>query len=566
MNNAISLRASIAVVSFVLLSGLSYAFAPEANANGDPVFWFSVIPPILAVTLAFLTGRLIPSLAIAILIGVGLASQVKTGFTFGSEFLNLFRQIFLDKFSLQVLAFIILFLSTIGLLVVSGGLAGIVSLIAKYADSRRNTKLITVLLGFVVFIDDYANSMIVGGSMRTLCDKYRISREKLAFLVDATSAPISGLAFVSTWIGYEVGLFSDVSKSLGMGQSGYGIFLDAMGFRFYCILMIFFVLLNAFTEADFGPMAKAEKRAKESGNVHAHDAKPLSSGLLSKTDPDESVKVISAKTGLIPLALMFTVLMGGLWLDGGGGAVLSANPLSIFNPITWKDVMSASENNALVLAYSAVVGLLSAMISSNQIAKLSWTKIGATIAGGVRAAVLPAAILILAWTLKNVCTAVQTDQFLISVFSKLISPIWFAPFVFILAGVTAFATGTSWGTMAILIPTMAPIAFSFDGGTYGMITIITMGSILDGAIFGDHCSPISDTTVMSSISSGCDHIHHVQTQMPYALLVAAASLLFGYVPASFGISPLISYAVGAMLFAAIFFTIKKRSRVDGRSS
>jgi Na+/H+ antiporter NhaC len=403
-------------------------------------------------------------------------------------------------------------------------------------------------MGLAVFIDDYANTMIVGSAMRPLCDRHRISREKLAFLVDATSAPIAGVAVISTWIGYEVGLFENLAGSLGIDRSGYSIFFDALGYRFYCFLMIIFVLAGTVIGGDYGPMRRAARRAREGGALFAADARPMTSRALADAQADAGARV-RGRTALLPIAGLFLFLLAALWIDGGGGSPWDVRE-GIFSPAAWRRVMGAAENNILILAGAAAWGLVVAVWTSRGIARLSWRRIGGALAAGARGSCLPLAILVLAWSLKSSCDALGTGAFLVDAVGETLSPRWFPALVFALAGATAFATGTSWGVMAILIPMAGPIAFELDGGHYGLTTMMTLGAVLDGAILGDHCSPISDTTIMSSISSGCDHIHHVTTQIPYSLTVGGCALAAGYIPAAHGLSPATGLLLGGALLAA----------------
>ncbi len=239
----------------------------------------------------------------------------------------------------------------------------------KHAKSVRSTKLITALMGLILFIDDYANTMLVGSTLRPLTDRQNISREKLAFLVDATSAPVAGVALISTWIGYEVGLFQKTAESLGIATDGYSMFFDALGFRFYCFLMIAFVLINAFTGKDFGPMAEAEKRARGGRGLTEKHAKPITSKGFASAEAHEKAR-IHAFAAILPVSGLFAALIGGLWLDGGGGDKFAQNPFSFFSLSTWREVFTTSENSIMLLAYAGGFGAWISMICAQWIAKI----------------------------------------------------------------------------------------------------------------------------------------------------------------------------------------------------
>jgi Na+/H+ antiporter NhaC len=457
-----------------------------------------------------------------------------------------------DTFNQQLLIFVALVLMMVAVVIVAGGLHGIVQWLSRFAKGPRSAQFVTFLMGFVVFIDDYANTMIVGSSMRPITDNFRVSREKLAFLVDSTSAPVAGLAVISTWVGYEVGLFDEASQSLGFDKTGYAMLFDALLFRFYCVLMLVFVAVNILSGRDYGPMNRAQARTSETGAVAAPDAVPMTSETFSRADPAQDA-TINPLTGLIPIGSLFAILLGGIWLDGGGWSVLQGNPGSFLSFGTWRDVISASENSVKILAYGAGIALVIAVVCARSLGGLRNEMIRGAMVSGARSALLPIMILSLAWSLKSACDALDTGGFLVAAVGDSVSPAFFPAIVFVIAGLTSFATGTSYGTMAILMPTAVPIAFALEGDTYGLITMITLASILDGSIVGDHCSPISDTTIMSSIASSSDHMHHVRTQLPYSLSVAALALVCGYIPSGLGAPSWVGFLTAIILIAGGYY-------------
>ena len=538
------------------MCGLAAYFAPSGGGDEQGVVWFSVVPPVLAIVLAFLTRHVILSLGIAILAGGLLAAVPQAPLSAGAwaegfqtAGIHVIHTV-TDKSNLQILAFIPPIFVMIELLVASGGFRGIIVWLLKWVRGRKSAQLATALMGILCFIDDYTNAIIVGSMMQPITDRFRVSRAKLAFLVDATSAPIAGLAVVSTWIAYEVGLLGQVADNLGMDKSGYALFFDALSFRFYCWLMIAFVFLQAIVGRDFGPMKTSEDLARRSNR----DADPAPSTENQVPGP-ESGRAINA---LVPMAGLIAFHVAGLWVDGGGPAKLTQGG-SLLSLIYWRDVISASQHTHFILDCAALFGLALALLFSQLSGPLRLPVIASCFKRGVRRAMLPFAILILAWSLKNCCDRLDTGKFLAAILAGRVSPHWFGPALFFVASVTSFATGTSYGTMAILLPTAIPIAFALDGGVYGLTTMISIGAVLDGAIFGDHCSPISDTTIMSSVSSSCDLIEHVRTQLPYSLFVAGIALLFAYLPSTLGLAPAWSLvlAISAM---ACFFVVLVRAR------
>ncbi len=547
------------VIGFLIFIGLCVIFQWRAGqiSSTETLLWYSIIPPLLAVTLAIVTARLFPSLCIAVGVGL-LLSWYQQGITpnnFLTEVVWFARAVSvgndgIDLFNFWVVLFVFLIMATISVVVASGGISGVVVWLSRFARGPRSSQFITGLMGIVIFIGDYSNAMLVGPTMRPLTDHHRVSREKLAFLVDSTSAPIAGLAFVSTWIGYEVGLFEDISGTLGLGRDGYSMFFDALSFRFYCVLAIIFVIVNAVSGKDYGPMHDAETRARETGDVAASDAQALGHAASFTSLPNAVVQPLSA---VLPLFALFGLLLGGFWIDGNGtGSMLSLT--------AWRNALSEA-NNVMVLASAAASAFVLSIICARWLSKLRFSEIMPVIWRGVKESFTPLGILLLAWGLKASCDRLMTGDFLAMMLSDVVSPLWFPIFVFICASVTSFATGTSWGTMAILIPTAIPVAFSLDGDTYGLTTIICLGAVLDGAIFGDHCSPLSDTTILSSIASSCDPMHHVRTQLPYSLTVASIALFCGYLPAALGLSSAIGIASGTVLIILLFFGVARKPKL-----
>ncbi|RKU16532.1 hypothetical protein C6503_12150 [Candidatus Poribacteria bacterium] len=547
------------VIGFLIFLGLCFIFQWRAGqiSDAETLVWYSIIPPLLAVTLAIVTARLFPSLCIAV--GVGLVlSWYQKGATpsgFLAEAVWFVRAVSvgndgIDLFNFWVVLFVCLIMATISVVVASGGIGGVVIWLSQFAKGPRSAQFITGLMGVIIFIGDYSNAMLVGPTMRPLTDHHRVSREKLAFLVDSTSAPIAGLAFVSTWIGYEVGLFEDISGTLGLGRDGYSMFFDALSFRFYCVLTIIFVIVNAISGRDYGTMHQAETRARETGDIAASDAQALGHAGSFTSLPNAVVQPFSA---VLPLLTLFGLLLGGFWIDGNGTG-------SIFSLTSWRNALSEA-NNVMVLAGAAASAFVVAIICARWLSKLKFSDIAPVVWNGIKGSLTPLSILLLAWGLKASCDRLMTGDFLATMLSDVVSALWFPILVFICASVTSFATGTSWGTMAILIPTAIPVAFSLDGDSYGLTTIICLGAVLDGAIFGDHCSPLSDTTILSSIASSCDPLHHVRTQLPYSLTVASIALFCGYLPAALGISSAIGIAGGTVLIVLLLFGVARKPKL-----
>jgi len=566
--NPLVLRGSVAAaVAAVCLFGWLTA---RATPSGVPSA-ASIVPPLVAVSLALVSGRMLWSLAAAVLIGGWLSAageghhliaSLAEGSLRGGRFIarTLYdtdsRELGLANVNadnLQILVYVILIMAMISVMLAAGGLQGVANWLIGYARSPRATRLVTAAAGLIVFIDDYANTMIVGSTLRPATDRQRISREKLAFLVDATAAPVAGVAVLSTWIGVEVGLLSEIAASLSIPQDGYSLFFNALGFRFYCLGMIVFVFLNAATGADFGPMARAEDRARRLGKLLDDGATPLTSRSLAAAEPHPPANARAA-VALLPMVVLLAAFLASLWVRGGG-AMLRSDPFALVRLSGWQAVLS-KVNSIPLLALASGFGLVTAAATARFLGRIPLAALFRAVWSGALSARMPVTVLILAWSLKGACDDLQTGVFLADALGDSLPRQAFPALVFLVAAVTSFATGTSWGTMAILIPTAIPVAFQLDGQTYGLITTVSIAAILDGSIFGDHCSPISDTTIMSSTASACDHLAHVRTQMPYSLTVAAIALAVGYLPAALAVPTWAVLPAGAMALCLLFLALR----------
>jgi len=577
-------KSVVAVIIFGVMCALAARFVPPGGQDPQKAMWYSVVPPVMAILLAFLTHHVLLSLGIAIVAG-GLLTQVPQTPLSMEAWIEGFKTVgfyvadtLTDKTNLQILAFLPPIFVMVEIIIASGGFKGIIVWLLKWVKGKKSAQTATALMGILCFIDDYTNAIIVGSMMQPITDRFRVSREKLAFLVDATSAPIAGLAVISTWIAYEVSLLAAVGQELDIEKSGYSMFFDALSFRFYCILMIVFVFVHILTGRDFGPMKAAQERVKAKGPPEK-DKAALSEGLTDSTLSSSAQRTGRALNALVPLAGLVLFHLTGLWFDGTSKLKedmldwqakslttivdnMPAKPVDIesLSPVSWvywREVIGHTENSPLVLACAALFGLTLALLCARFFGSLRVSVISRCFWQGIKRAMIPFVILILAWSLKNCCNSLKTGEFLTTILAGRVSPYWFPPAVFLVASVTSFATGTSYGTMAILIPTAIPVAFALDGNTYGLTTMISLGAVLDGAIFGDHCSPISDTTIMSSIASSCDLIEHVRTQLPYSLFVAGLALFCAYLPSALGLAPGWSFVLATFIMVCFFVALTR---------
>jgi Na+/H+ antiporter NhaC len=508
------------------------------------------LPPLLAIVLALLFRHVLVALALGVWLGAFLIS----GMSFVASFARLLDthivNAIADRGHASILVFSLLLGGMLGLMTQSGGAKGLASWVSTDATSRRRGQLTTWFLGLLVFFDDYANSLLVGSSMRPVTDRLRISREKLAFLVDATAAPVASLALISSWIGVEVGYIADQFTHLGIERDAYLTFVETIPFRFYPILMLFFVAWIGFRGRDFGPMLRAEQRALEEGLVSRPGAQPASDFHEESVPEHVPGRPMNA---LIPVVVVVFVAAMGIYVDGRA-KVLSAG----LEPSLRSIVGEASSSAAILWATGA--GCLAAFALAVWTGALSFGKSVEAWMSGMRSMLFAAVILVLAWALGGVCRDLDTASFLIGAVGDWIAPAWIPATVFIMAALVSFATGTSWGTMAILFPLVVPLAHQIAPGNE-TILLGTVSSILAGSVWGDHCSPISDTTVLSSMATSCDHMDHVRTQLPYALLIGSVSVVCAEIPVAAGwYGPWVGLLVGALVMVVVFELLSRPVR------
>ncbi|MEM8713494.1 MAG: Na+/H+ antiporter NhaC family protein, partial [Planctomycetota bacterium] len=424
------------------------------------------------------------------------------------------------------------------------------------------------------FFDDYANTILVGSTMRPLADKYRVAREKLAYVVDSTAAPVAGVSILSTWIAFEVSTFSAQLPDAGLGPNqGYAIFLQTLPYRFYCWFTLMFVGMVVVSGRDFGPMLKAERRAR-GGKILRDGAVPLVGKAATELEAKDGIDPRAA-TALVPLAVFILVTLGSIIVAGceGLGAfaeagTTKAKEFALLSPLEVATGILYEGSGEKPLMYGAIAGFLVAAVMA-LMRGLRPADIGASALNSLRAMGVAVVILYLAWMVGQVCEDLSTAAYLSATLTEAIPFMVLPVILFLLAGLIAFSTGSSWSTMTILLPLV--IGLSYDIGFAGtppgmdqrafglMLMVISIGSVLEGAIFGDHCSPLSDTTVMSSIACASDHVDHVRTQAPYAILTMAVALGVGYLPVTFfGVSPWITLIAGGVLMALILRMKGKR--------
>ena len=516
--------------------------------------WVSLMPPLISIFIALIFRSVVPALFLGIWIGSFAILGMRTDVILESlvDVTSKYaKNALADPDHAAIIIFSLMIGGLVGIISKNGGMLGIVNSISGFINSPKRAQLATSSMGIAIFFDDYANTLVVGNTMRKVTDSLKISRAKLAFLVDATAAPIACIALITTWVGYQIGMIDiSVSQIEEIDQSAYSLYLNSILYSFYPLFMLAFVFLVAGTGRDFGKMYQYEIAAR-SGNDPS--VQKLSSGYtndeeskqLEPTDPSRA----RAFNAFLPILVFIISVVTGLYVTGEGDTV--------------QDVIGSADAYTALL-WGSLIGVLTAFTLTIIQRILSLEETVQAWYEGVKFMIFAIIVLILAWSLAQTTEILQTANYLVSVLGEFLPVPMIPTVIFLLSAATAFATGTSWGTMGIFYPIVIPLAWQimFLNGVADMehiyIIYSSVACVLCGAVWGDHCSPISDTTIMSSMASGCNHLDHVATQIPYATSVGSIALLLGTIPTGFGVSPLIMIPVGLLSVLIMLLIFGKR--------
>ncbi len=497
--------------------------------------FLSVVPPLAAILLAIITRRVIVSLFFSIWVGGLIYSGGDPFAAIGLTF-DWMKDVMTDEWDARFLVLTSLLGVGAAFMYKVGGSRALTKSLEKQINNRRRSQLFTWILGIIIFFNDYANSVITGNASKDINAEFRVSREKLSYIMDATAAPMATFGPVSDWIGYQVGLLVAAFAAIGLvSQQPYFAFLHSMPWNFYCLLSLIAVPMIILMK-DFGPMARAELRALKEGKLVEDGATPLSS---VESDLGEPVNPEKANVlyFIIPLVTLIGVGVWALWYTGGG-----PEGKSLMDALADTDVAVALTWAGFAMS---LVGMVLAVMQ-----KLSFKEIEETILAGINTMLPAMVIMVLAWSIGTVSGELGTADYVVNATRSWMTAEILPFLIFAIGMFISFSTGTSWGTMAILTPIAVPLAYEIGG--IELIYII-IGAVFAGAIFGDHCSPISDTTVMSSIFAGSDHIAHVKTQIPYAVVPAGISavlyLLSSFIP---NVWILLILGIAALYFSILF--------------
>ncbi|HNR65381.1 MAG TPA: Na+/H+ antiporter NhaC family protein [Atribacterota bacterium] len=534
-NNFSQYFIALLTVLIVLTFLSTIGWANEENGTGSYGI-LSLIPPILAIILCIVLKEALISLIIAVFVGTTILNSGK--FWIGiEETANILVAQVADSWNASIILFFFVVGGLMGMIFFSGGGQAFLESISKKANNSKMAQIFAWLGGIVIFIDDYANSAFIGNLFRPLSDKYYVSREKLAYIVDSTAAPVSSIFLISTWIGYQVGLIGE-SLPEGINVSPYYLWLNSIPYSFYSILAILMVGIIALTGRDFGPMLKAEYRARTTHQLWAEGARPLAGTSELKIAKNASTKPINL---WLPIILLVVLSFYFMWTSGGGSSAESFS-----QAISDADSMFSIFLATLIAFFVAII-----MYLVQRIATVA--EIMDSFLNGARMMVYATLILISAWAIKAVCDELGTAPYIVNALEGVLSPMILPILTFLVSCFIAICTGTSWGTMGIVVPIVIPLGISV-----GAPLPIVISSVLTGAVMGDHCSPISDTTVMSSTFAGSDHIDHVRTQFPYSLTATFVTVIC-YLLAGMGIPVIVVLLAGVLLLYLLIFILSSLS-------
>lgn len=520
--------------------GILAVLAPlPAWAQGGPEHagGLSLLAPLVAIGLALATRRVLVSLATGAVVGALVAAggapveaaRLAVGFL---------GEALWDLDHLKISGFSVLVGAMVGILSVSGAMRGLVERIQRVATGRRGAMTSSWLAGMVVFFDDYANCLVVGNAMGPLCDRTRVSRAKLAYVVDSTAAPVATLAIVSTWVAFQVDLLDASLAEAGFAYAGFELFVRSLPYAFYSWFTLAFVGMVALTGRDYGPMLAAEQAARS---------------LAPPAEREQGVTSSPASVAVIPIVLLVALTFALMYWTGLQASEPGARVFEVIGAASAYDAMVLGSLAALLVAAGLAVGR--GGLSPAALPGAAWT--------AVKPLLEALAVLYLAWTLGNAIGATGADHYLAGILGERLPAPWLPTLTFVLAALIAFATGTSFGTMTILIPLAIPLALAMTGATTHPVTLGSTAAVLSGAVLGDHASPISDTTILSSLGAGVDLVTHVRTQLPYALTTGTIAVACGYLPAAWGVNPWLLIGVGMVLCFGVLRLVGRRVTEPG---
>jgi Na+/H+ antiporter NhaC len=506
----------------------------------------SLLPPFVALLLCFLTKEVIASLFFGVFVG-GLLVAQGNPFAAVAHAWNWSSAQLMDTWQAEYFLFLFVVGGGIGIMYKLGGGLALVRKLEKKVNTSKRSEILIWALGLLIFFNEYANTAIVGTATKSISDNHKISREKFSFLLDSTASPVSGLSPISDWAGFQTNTIAVSLTAIGgaaaLGTSAYSIWLKSIPYMYYCWFAIALVLITAITQRNFGPMQKAEYRARTEGKLMRDSATPA--GSVEQEVGEVSEKNLTIWSFILPVASLVGLAFFGMWWTGGGASAESFG------------AALGDADTALALLWGAfgmtIVGMAMGLI----LKIMTFKELMDTFMSGAKTMFVAFLLMVFAWALKASCDAVGTADYTVAKILPLVenAPAILPIVIFLVCMLLSFGLGTSWGTMAIITPIAIPLVMAATGNDLNWIVYATVGSILSGSIFGDHCSPISDTTIVSSTFAGSDHMDHVTSQIPYAVFAAVVAI-FGYILMLVGLPWFLILPIGFVLlyFGTIFLS------------
>ncbi len=520
---------------------------------------FSLLPPIVALALAIITRRVLLSLGVGIVLGAFLLNDYSVGNALGYVFDSAKGVVIedggLNEWNMSIVFFLLLLGMMTALLTLSGGTRAFAEWAQVRVRSKRGSKLLAAVLGVFIFVDDYFNSLAVGAISRPVTDRFYVSRAKLAYILDSTAAPMCVLMPASSWGAYIMTIVSGILVAHGMNEySALGAYIALIPMNFYAVFALLMVFVVAWFKLDVGPMRKHEIEASQGIGFESDQEVEGSHDLNEELDIEESEhgRVLNL---VLPIVMLIVSTVGFMMMTGAQALSADGHPFSMLGAFENTDVGRS-------LVYGGLVGLVVALLTVIR-QKMSPRDIAKTLWIGAKAMFGAILILFFAWTIGTVIGDMKTGAFLSTLVEGNISPALLPVILFLLAGLMAFSTGTSWGTFGIMLP----IAGDLAGATDLALMLPMLGAVLAGSVFGDHCSPISDTTILSSTGARCNHIDHVATQLPYAVSVAIVSCI-GFVTLGATQNTWLSFGVASVAFVitCVVLSIMSRAKMCSATS
>lgn len=531
---------------------------------GKSLGFMTFVPTIEAVVLAFVTNNVLFSLLIGFLSGVLILALVYSTSLVGfagqlfTQTISSVKNVVFDIENIEILLLCFVVGGMIEVVRSSGGFEALALKLTSKINTPRKAGLITSLLGCIIFFDDYANALIVGPIMKPITDRVKVSREKLSYIVDSTAAPVTGIALVSSWVAVEIASIDKGLEIVNSNASGFSLFLNSIPFTFYCLFCLTFIFINSLLGRDFGPMLKAEQRARKGETVSQESKKLIGSDKVYLNDKHK--ERIFVGVGSIVLLVLFAIV--SFYINGRSNAI-SNNALDANASFSLSTIMTAISyaDTINLVTLSAIIGTIFAIIFGCKFKLFKLSDSLKSYALGAKKLFGTILMLLVAWCLADIVERLGTTYYAVEIISANVPSILVPVLIFLTCCIISCASG-SYGCLFVVMPLAIPLAYKVM--SMGAIAndevylYVCIGSVMAGSIFGDHCSPVTDCTILSAAGCGCTTMEHCHTQLPYAIVCAIISIIFGILLTTLGINVFLSLLLGIIAQILILLLIGKK--------